>query len=79
MEKESRDVGRKEMIEKYQNIVYNTLQETYGWLVDWILVSFYGMSTLLRLLYAKVSWFGWLVFFGILTLVGYLMPNPFYL
>ena len=29
-------------------------------------------------IYIKYSWFGWVGFYGISTIVGYLMPNPLY-
>ncbi len=29
-------------------------------------------------LYIKCIWFGWVEFYGISTVVGYLMPNPLY-
>ena len=29
-------------------------------------------------IYIRFIWFGWVMFYGISTIEGYLMPNPFY-
>ena len=29
-------------------------------------------------IYIKYIWFGWVGFYGLSTIVGYLMPNPLY-
>ena len=60
--------------------------ETFGWVgfgwVGWI--GFYDISTIDGLfnaksslyIYIKYMWFRLIRFYGILTLIGYLMPNP---
>ena len=30
-------------------------------------------------IYIKYIWFGWVGFYGVSTIVGYLTPNPFYI
>ena len=45
-----------------------------GWLIG---VLFYGVSTLFGLFNAELSHFSLIWFYGISTIVGYLMPNPF--
>ena len=56
-----------------------------GWLVGWF--EFYGISTFCRLfiakilsihIYIKYIRFSLVGFYGISTIVGYLMPNPLY-
>ena len=58
-----------------------------GWLVDfWVFFFFFWHINYCRLFNAKSSLyiyikyirFGWDGFYGISTIVGYLMPNPLY-
>ena len=64
----------------------NSITEKERKYVDWLVVRVLWHIQLYRLINAKFSlylyikyiWFGLVGFYGISTIVGYLMPNPIY-
>ena len=58
-------------INNFQTDLFDTLLDCWFLCVEYTYIAFYSQ------VHSDLEWFGLVWFYGISTMVGYLMPNPF--